>query len=456
MWKRKSEKLVKKFLDNPISKTIRVSGAWSLLPDKINDKNAIYFGDFISENGIGKLSVFEMNGDKPIGSRKNIYGKSLSGEYIHLFNTWSNGWADEGVIDLSYDTYLGREKIVTTFFTISNTNFRDENITDTLDIDIDCLNYWLPKLFKEEIYEIDPKIPKNSKFGILYNPASDQKIGSFNFDEKEYSIFLASDVIRHSETLRDYTFTNKTFIKIKNKNSINEIEGSRIACSIERLFILLLGLNPGIDRIKLYNSSNDKINKKIGLFPINDCYIFNSNYEESDLRINLVDYKDIKSDLNDVIRSWFCKSSEFTNLVNNYVQTIVSNNVISSEFITLTEGIENFFNGYRMSFKRELLALIYNFPAKYIKYINSALEPFSGINSWVNKVVDTRVYYTHGNSSRKHIMTSNRDLISSIKILKILIRAFALQQLGYLVSLDKFHYELEKSVNTELMNRIEL
>lgn len=94
--------------------------------------------------------------------------------------------------------------------------------------------------------------------------------------------------------------------------------------------------------------------------------------------------------------------------------------------------------------------MIYDLPVTHIDILNTKLKQFGGLQSWINKVVDTRVNLTHG-TSRKRRMTNTPDIIISNLVLRSIVKCFSLQQLGYYMPVSNFCNDISEAVNRRFL-----
>lgn len=132
-----------------------------------------------------------------------------------------------------------------------------------------------------------------------------------------------------------------------------------------------------------------------------------------------------------MINNWVSSSKELQLLVDDYLLTVNYRSVIENDLVNYTQGIESYFRNERLTLRDKINKFIEKLPESYRELLS---EHVGNTDDWIEKLVSTRVFLTHGD--RENMAVSNTyKLVQMTKIFGFMVRIFILQKLG--ITIDK-------------------
>lgn len=302
-------------------------------------------------------------------------------------------------------------------FDFSIDNFRDDSFSPKLvDFSATDFNYWLPN---QKV-----SIP-NKGLGIIVEPPKAVEIGKIKYDNVDY--ILKIGYANHSEPRNynhDFNLRMNTFLMLETDQTLEKNKTEQLIQRIIEMYEIIA--EPASLKDVCYIEGN----KKRKLF-LNPKY---KNFLDNKYSPNLffLDYNDVQSELLNVINNWVSSSKELQLLVDDYLLTVNYRSVIENDLVNYTQGIESYFRNEHYLFLRDKInKFIEELPESYRELL---AEHVGNTDDWIEKLVNTRVFLTHGN--REKMAVSNPyKLVQMTKVFGFMVRIFILQKLG--ITIDK-------------------
>ena len=302
-------------------------------------------------------------------------------------------------------------------FDFSIDNFRDDSFSPKLvDFSATDFNYWLPN---QKV-----SIP-NKGLGIIVEPPKAVEIGKIKYDNVDY--ILKIGYANHSEPRNynhDFNLRMNTFLMLETDQTLEKNKTEQLIQRIIEMYEIIA--EPASLKDVCYIEGN----KKRKLF-LNPKY---KNFLDNKYSPNLffLDYNDVQSELLNVINNWVSSSKELQLLVDDYLLTVNYRSVIENDLVNYTQGIESYFrNEHHLFLRDKINKFIEELPESYRELL---AEHVGNTDDWIEKLVNTRVFLTHGN--REKMAVSNPyKLVQMTKVFGFMVRIFILQKLG--ITIDK-------------------
>nr|WP_302427676.1 HEPN domain-containing protein [Limosilactobacillus mucosae] len=301
-------------------------------------------------------------------------------------------------------------------FDFSIDNFRDDSFSPKLvDFSATDFNYWLPN---QKV-----SIP-NKGLGIIVEPPKAVEIGKIKYDNVDYTLKIG--YANHSEPRNynhDFNLRMNTFLMLETDQTLEKNKTERLIQRIIEMYEIIA--EPASLKDVCYIEGN----KKRKLF-LNPKY---KNFLDNKYSPNLffLDYNDVQSELLNVINNWVSSSKELQLLVDDYLLTVNYRSVIENDLVNYTQGIESYFRNEHLTLRNKINKFIEELSESYRELL---AEHVGNTDDWIEKLVNTRVFLTHGD--REKMAVSNPyKLVQMTKIFGFMVRIFILQKLG--ITIDK-------------------
>lgn len=263
-------------------------------------------------------------------------------------------------------------------------------------------------------------------------------------------------IIRNPYTIKNTPYNviikNKVEIAIQNlKNiSIRTIEGI-IQC-IRLFLILCMGDNINVEKIKAEDFFGRQIEIIFGYGK--------RNYKNRSIFKNIIKYKDIEKNLDDIIIKWLKVYEENELLLTNFVKLQTTEDLLVSEYMNLMSAVDslNLLITHKEQSKESFAEIV----EKLLKETNFIMNlSEKEIKDLSIKIKDIRRYFIHSNKTQKKMVNSNLSIIDSImSILIESIRCRIMIEIGidknkikkYYKSIDKLEnvkYDIINDINVE-------
>ncbi len=166
-----------------------------------------------------------------------------------------------------------------------------------------------------------------------------------------------------------------------------------------------------------------------------------SNYENRSMLKNIIKYKDIENNLNNIIKNWIEVYEKNELLMANFIKLQTTEDMLVSEYMNLMSGIDSLhllITGREQS-KDSCMEVV----KKLLKETNFILN-FSQkeIEELSKKIKNIRRYFVHSNKTQRHIVHSNISIIRSIiSVLIEAIRTRIMIEIGIEQDIIEKYYE---------------
>ena len=182
-----------------------------------------------------------------------------------------------------------------------------------------------------------------------------------------------------------------------------------------------------------------------------------SNYENRSILKNIIKYKEIENNLDDVIKNWMKVYEENELLMVNFVKLQTTEDLLVSEYMNLMSAIDSLhFLVTHKEQSKDSCAEIVKKPLRETNFILNFSE--KEIEELAVKVKDIRRYFVHSNKTQKQIVHSNISIIKSImSVLVEAIRSRIMMEIGIDQSIIEEYYkniENLKKVKYDIINNI--
>ena len=242
---------------------------------------------------------------------------------------------------------------------------------------------------------------------------------------------------------------NQVEIVIQNMRNeyIQTIQG--IVQSLQYFLILCTGDNINVEKIKATDFFDRNVEIILGYGK--------SNYENRSILKNIVKYKDIEDNFENIIKNWMEVYEENELLMVNFVKLQTTEDTIVSEYMNLMSAIDSLH--LLITHKEQSKDSCAEIVKKLLRETNFILNlSEKEIEELAIKVKDVRRYFVHSNKTQKQIVHSNISIIRSImSVLKEAIRSRIMIEIGIDQSiLEKYYKNIEKlkNVKYDIVNNI--
>lgn len=273
------------------------------------------------------------------------------------------------------------------------------------------------------------------------------------FNEKRIKTEKFNLVIRNPYLIEkmDYKMKIQNQVEIVTENIRNEyiqsIQGV-IQC-LQFFLILCTGDNIDIEKIKAKDFFDRNIEIILGYG--------RSNYENRSIIKDIIKYKDIENNLEQIINNWLKVYEENELLMVNFVKLQTTEDILVSEYMNLMSAIDSLH--LLVTHKEQSKDVCAEVVKKLLRETNFILNlSEKEIEELAIKVKDIRRYFVHSNKTQKQIVHNNISIIKSImSVLIEAIRSKIMIEIGIDQSiLEKYYGKIEnlKNVKYDIVNDI--
>lgn len=273
------------------------------------------------------------------------------------------------------------------------------------------------------------------------------------FNEKRIKTEKFNLVIRNPYLIEkmDYKMKIQNQVEIVTENIRNEyiqsIQGV-IQC-LQFFLILCTGDNINIEKIKAKDFFDRNIEIILGYG--------RSNYENRSIIKDIIKYKDIENNLEQIINNWLKVYEENELLMVNFVKLQTTEDILVSEYMNLMSAIDSLH--LLVTHKEQSKDVCAEVVKKLLRETNFILKlSEKEIEELAIKVKDIRRYFVHSNKTQKQIVHNNISIIKSImSVLIEAIRSKIMIEIGIDQSiLEKYYGKVEnlKNVKYDIVNDI--
>ena len=273
------------------------------------------------------------------------------------------------------------------------------------------------------------------------------------FNEKRIKTEKFNLVIRNPYLIEkmDYKMKIQNQVEIVTENIRNEyiqsIQGV-IQC-LQFFLILCTGDNINIEKIKAKDFFDRNIEIILGYG--------RSNYENRSIIKDIIKYKDIENNLEQIINNWLKVYEENELLMVNFVKLQTTEDILVSEYMNLMSAIDSLH--LLVTHKDQSKDVCAEVVKKLLRETNFILNlSEKEIEELAIKVRDIRRYFVHSNKTQKQIVHNNISIIKSImSVLIETIRSKIMIEIGIDQSiLEKYYGKIEnlKNVKYDIVNDI--
>lgn len=273
------------------------------------------------------------------------------------------------------------------------------------------------------------------------------------FNEKRIKTEKFNLVIRNPYLIEkmDYKMKIQNQVEIVTENIRNEyiqsIQGV-IQC-LQFFLILCTGDNINIEKIKAKDFFDRNIEIILGYG--------RSNYENRSIIKDIIKYKDIENNLEQIINNWLKVYEENELLMVNFVKLQTTEDILVSEYMNLMSAIDSLH--LLVTHKEQSKDVCAEVVKKLLRETNFILNlSEKEIEELAIKVKDIRRYFVHSNKTQKQIVHNNISIIKSImSVLIEAIRSKIMIEIGIDQSiLEKYYGKIEnlKNVKYDIINDI--
>jgi len=313
--------------------------------------------------------------------------------------------------------------------------YKDNNETD--DIDKEELKYCVYKYVAEiAIYEHiygrkgDIKLKEISLYYTNLEKWIDWKIKDPEIENKGKEILLKINKFKEKlvrtekfeliidnpylieKTPCNIKIINQVKILIRNiKNEYIKTIQSIAEC-LQCFLILCMGDNINIEKINATDIFDRKIEVILGYGK--------SNYENRSIFKNIVKYKEIEKDIENIIKNWIEIYEENELLVTNFIKLQTTEDLLVNEYMNLMSAIDSL---HLVVTKKEQSKEPFAGIVENLLTETNFILDFSEaeIKNLAEKIKNIRRYFIHSNKTQKQIVHSNISMV--VLIINILIEA---------------------------------
>lgn len=227
---------------------------------------------------------------------------------------------------------------------------------------------------------------------------------------------------------------NQVEIAIQNiRNEYIKTMQGIVQC-LQFFLILCTGDNINIEKIKAIDFFDRNIEIILGYGK--------SNYENRSILKNIIKYKDIEDNLDNVIKNWMQIYEENELLMINFVKLQTTEDLLASEYMNLMSAIDSLH--LLVTSKEQSKDSCAEIVKKLLRETNFILNlSEKEIEELAIKVKDIRRYFVHSNKTQKKIVHSNISIIRSImSILIEAIRSRIMIEIGMDKSIIEKYYKI--------------
>ncbi len=282
---------------------------------------------------------------------------------------------------------------------------------------------------------------------------NDMYLKIHKFNEKRIKTEKFNLVIRNPYLIEkmDYKMKIQNQVEIVTENIRNEyiqsIQGV-IQC-LQFFLILCTGDNINIEKIKAKDFFDRNIEIILGYG--------RNNYENRSIIKDIIKYKDIENNLEQIINNWLKVYEENELLMVNFVKLQTTEDILVSEYMNLMSAIDSLH--LLVTHKEQSKDVCAEVVKKLLRETNFILNlSEKEIEELAIKVKDIRRYFVHSNKTQKQIVHNNISIIKSImSVLIEAIRSKIMIEIGIDQSiLEKYYGKIEnlKNVKYDIVNDI--
>lgn len=273
------------------------------------------------------------------------------------------------------------------------------------------------------------------------------------FNEKRVKVGKFDLVIRNPYLMEKMAYKMKiqNQVEIAMENITNEYIQtiqSIIQC-LQSFLILCTGDNINVEKIKAIDVFDRNIEIILGYGK--------SNYENRSIIKDIIKYKDIENNFEDIIKNWIKVYEENELLMVNFEKLQTSEDLIVSEYMNLMSAIDSLH--LLVTHKNQSKDPCAEVVKKLLRETNFILNlSEEEIQDLAIKIKDVRRYFVHSNKTQKQIVYSNISVIRSImSILIEAIRSRLMMEIGIDKNLIENYYgKIERlpKVKYDIVNNI--
>ncbi|MCI8291289.1 MAG: hypothetical protein HFJ25_03425 [Clostridia bacterium] len=249
--------------------------------------------------------------------------------------------------------------------------------------------------------------------------------------------------------LYNLEINNQIEIVIKDiKNEYIQTVQGIVQC-LQFFLILCMGDNINVEKIKAFDLFDREIEIIIGYGK--------NNYENRSILKNIINYKDVENDFDNILSKWMKVYEENELLMINFVKLQTSEDILVSEYMNLMSAIDSLH--LLVTNKEQSKESCAEIVKKLLKETNFILK-FSEeeIEELAKKVKNIRRYFVHSNKTQKQIVHSNILIIKSIiTILIEVIRSRIMLEIGIeQKTLEEYYKSIKEleAVKYDIVNNI--
>lgn len=309
-------------------------------------------------------------------------------------------------------SYGGTTSWIITDLSISS-QFMLPDLVYKVQLSLDYIHEWF------SIYKLKDEISKTSQSPLL-------KIDDLSFNGVSFSFKLGSDQKIQSIAQRYKNITLNSVIVIEFDEPQNRDFVFDLAIQFRNLFQLIFNKDVGLHKI-LYNENRSLRNGTLIAKDERENWFISQSYlpDKPNYKKRNFDntYTDIQSEFGLVLKKFF-SSEKIQELTSRYLITKQFKIPIISGFLTLSAGVENFFNGATFSNGDK----VKNLENKLTKLFNYTWSTDPNTEEIIRMIKDNRDYYIHGDKSDKKL--NELDLLPIYKKFQDATRNYLLKELS--------------------------
>lgn len=273
------------------------------------------------------------------------------------------------------------------------------------------------------------------------------------FNEKIIKTRRFDLIIRNPYTIKTTSYKvkidNQVEIVVKNiRNQFIHTMQGIIQC-LQFFLTLCTGDNINIEELKAIDFFGRNIEIILGYGK--------SNYENRSIFKNIITYKDIENNLDNIIKNWMQVYEENELLMENFVKLHTTEDLLVSEYMNLMSAIDSLH--LLVTKKEQSKDSCAEIVKKLLKETNFILNlSEKEIEELAIKVKDIRRYFVHSNKTQRQIVHRNIPIIRTImSILLESIRSRIMIEIGVSKNaIEEYYKKIEKleSVKYDIINNI--
>lgn len=273
------------------------------------------------------------------------------------------------------------------------------------------------------------------------------------FNEKRVKTERFDLIIRNPYVVKKMPYKvkidNQVEISIQNIRNeyIQTIQG--IVQCLQFFLILCTGDNINIEQIRATDFFGRNIEIILGYGK--------SNYENRSILKNIIKYKDIEDNIDNIIKNWMKVYEENELLMVNFVKLQTTEDILVSEYMNLMSAIDSLH--LLVTHKEQSKDSCAEIVKKLLRETNFIINlSEKDIEELAIKVKDIRRYFVHSNKTQKQIVHNNISIIKSImSVLIESIRSRIMIEIGIDQSIiEEYYKKIEnlKKVKYSIINNI--